>query len=153
MNDVENVASEMEGATKTAAAEARHAANEVKSAFEAYQEKLMEIAKENMAFAMEFGQAITAVRSPTDFLNVTNDFTRGDSSCFNSTPASLWLSPRRVFSLYSGCRKVHSGRPSGMRIRSLHESHILEVADGWFESSEDDLSSHELIDKARAASA
>ena len=42
-----------------------------------------------------------------------------------------------------------------MRIRSLHESHILEVADGWFfiESSEDDLSSHELIDKARAASA
>ncbi|MBV8747460.1 MAG: phasin family protein [Xanthobacteraceae bacterium] len=89
MNDVENVASEMEGATKTAAAEARHAANEVKSAFEAYQEKLMEIAKENMAFAMEFGQAITAVRSPTDFLNVTNDFTRRRFELFQQHTSEL----------------------------------------------------------------
>ena len=89
MNDVENVANEMEGVTQKAAGEARHAANEVRSAFEAYQEKLMEIARENMAFAMEFGHAITAVRSPTDFLNVTNEFTRRGFELFQQHTSEL----------------------------------------------------------------
>jgi hypothetical protein len=64
MNDVENVANE------------KGAASGVRSAFEAYQEKLTEIANEDVAFAMEFGQAVTAVRSSTDFMNITNEFTR-----------------------------------------------------------------------------
>ena len=46
------------------------------SIYEAYQTKLVEIAKENMASAMEFGQAITAIRSPADWMKVTNDFTK-----------------------------------------------------------------------------
>ena len=82
MNVVENAANEMEGAAK-------RTASEVKSAFEAYQEKLMEIASENMAFAAEFGQAITAVRSPTDFMNVTNEFTRRRFDMFQQHTSEL----------------------------------------------------------------
>jgi hypothetical protein len=82
MNDVENAANEMEGAAKKAA-------SEVKSAFEAYQEKLMEIAKENMAFAAEFGQAITGIRSSTDFMNVTNEFTQRRLDMFQRHTSEL----------------------------------------------------------------
>jgi hypothetical protein len=69
MDNVEIFTKEVEGTAKKTAAD-------VQSAFETYQRKLMDIATENMAFAMEFGHAMAATRSPTDFMTVTSDFTR-----------------------------------------------------------------------------
>lgn len=52
---------EIEGAAKQSAEAA-------KSNIQTYQVKLIEIAKENMQFALDFGQTLGAVRSPTEFM-------------------------------------------------------------------------------------
>jgi hypothetical protein len=60
---------EIEGAAKQSAEAA-------KSNIQTYQVKLIAIAKENMQFALDFGQTLSAVRSPTEFMMATSDFTR-----------------------------------------------------------------------------
>jgi hypothetical protein len=55
MNDIESTA--------------KHSAEAAKSIIEAYQAKLNEITKENERFAFDFGQALSAVRSPSGFMS------------------------------------------------------------------------------------
>jgi hypothetical protein len=75
MENVEPLITQAEGAAKQMEGAAKKTASDVQSAFETYQRKLMDIATENMAFAMEFSHAMAAARSPTDFMNVTSDHT------------------------------------------------------------------------------
>ena len=42
----------------------------------AYQVKLLEITRSNTQFAFEYAQAMAAVRSPIDFMNVTSAFSK-----------------------------------------------------------------------------
>jgi hypothetical protein len=73
---------EIEGAAKQSAEAA-------KSNIQTYQVKLIEIAKENMQFALDFGQALGAVRSPTEFMIVTSDFTRKRLDLFQRHTSEL----------------------------------------------------------------
>ena len=75
MNDVENAA--------------KQSAETAKSAIQTYQAKLMEIAKENMQFAFDFGQALSTVKSPTDFMNVTSEFTKKRFELFQRHTSEL----------------------------------------------------------------
>jgi hypothetical protein len=55
---------------------AKNASEAAKSMTEAYQAKLLEITNENIEFAMELGEALAAVRSPSDFMNVTTEYAK-----------------------------------------------------------------------------
>ena len=48
----------------------------------AFQGKLLEMAHANMQFAFEFAQKLAAIRSPTEFLGVTAEFTGKRSAMF-----------------------------------------------------------------------
>jgi hypothetical protein len=49
---------------------------------QAYQARLLEIAQANMQFTFEFAQRLAAIRSPTEFLSVTAEFTGKRSAMF-----------------------------------------------------------------------
>ena len=48
----------------------------------AFQGKFLEVAHANMQFAFEFAQRLAAIRSPTEFLSVTAEFTGKRSAMF-----------------------------------------------------------------------
>jgi hypothetical protein len=77
MNDIENVAS--------------RSAEAAESTIQAYQVKLIDIAKENMQFAVDFAQALGLVRSPTEFMSLTSDFTKKRLELFQKHTAELMV--------------------------------------------------------------
>lgn len=55
----------------------------------AYQTKLLEIAQANTQFAFEYAQALAAIRSPSDFMNVTSEYTKKRLDMFNQHTKEL----------------------------------------------------------------
>ena len=71
---------------------AKEAANTAKSALEAYQATWTNIAKENMQFAVEFGQALTTARTPSDLFDVTTEYSKKRFDAFQRHTKELMSS-------------------------------------------------------------
>jgi hypothetical protein len=55
----------------------------------AYQTKLLEIAKANVELSFAYAQAITAIKSPTEFTEISSEFSKKQVEMFKSHAKEL----------------------------------------------------------------
>jgi hypothetical protein len=86
---------------------ARETANAVKSTVEAYQAKLIDIAKENMQFAFDFGQALVAVKTPVEFADVTTQYSKRQFDMFQEQTRELMALTRSQASTVTNSERLN----------------------------------------------
>jgi len=63
--------------------------NSVSEKIAAYQSKLLEIAMANVELSLSYAQAITAVKTPTEFTTLNSDFSKKQIEMFKSQTKEL----------------------------------------------------------------
>lgn len=70
--------------------------NAAKLMLEDYSAKITNIAKENMQFAFDFGQALSAVRTPAEWFDVTTQYSKKRFDAFQRHTKQLMHSESRL---------------------------------------------------------